>query len=170
MGSVSLYMASLTGVMHKMGLVGGDFRQSVDQNKLARKLLSQHSDISCNLWEVGRLVPQYLLARGAERVKLGEILGGERVVCGIRYVQNGNVERGVYTIIKGLYYLEDHYHGLRELVLHDPSACELFGQDEYDVWIQGYLLSTEGRIHSVVLDVYKQVEVERAGVEELCLD
>lgn len=169
-GLISLYMASLTGVMNKMGLVGGDFRQAVDQNELARQLRGRDDSLDCSGWAVTRKVPQYLFLGGERRVELALVLGGERIICGMRYIHNGNVERGVYTLIKGLYYLKSHYHEMQTLVRSDSSACRLLGEPTYESWVQAYLLSVQGRIYDVVLNVYHQVEMERAGVSELCLD
>jgi hypothetical protein len=169
-GLVSLYTASLSGVMSKMGLVGGDFSQSIKRNELARLLFEERESVDCSLLNVGARVPQYLLSRGEQRVVFSGEMGGIRIICGIRHVQKGNVERGVYTITKGLYYLKTHYSELRILVQADPNKCVLLHSPEYERWVEGYLLSTEGRIHEIVLELYKQIQVERAGVEELCSD
>ena len=72
--------------------------------------------------------------------------------------------------MKGLYYLKNQYGELREIVEMDTAKCSLLGNTRYESWVEGYLLSTQGRAHQVVLEVYKQVESERARVEELCVD
>lgn len=169
-GGMSLYMASLSGVMAKMGLVGGDFRQSIDSNELARQLRGREEVVDCGIVQVAKQVPAYLFARGEERVVLAGELGRERIICGIRLVQSGNVERGVYTLIKGLYYLEGQYREMRPIVESERSKCQLLTKTEYESWVQGYLQSTEGRAHDIVYDLYKQVERERGRVEELCSD
>ena len=169
-GMMSLYMASLSGVMGKMGLVGGDFSQSIKMDVLARQLTFQSRDVECGTMSVAKNIPAYLFAKGEERVVLSGELGGKRIVCGVRHVQNGNVERGVYTIIKGLYYLKSHYIELRALVSRENAKCELLTSPDYERWVEGYLSATEGRVHEVVLDLYKQVESARSQVEELCLD
>jgi hypothetical protein len=169
-GAMSLYMASLSGVRTKMGLVGGDFRQAIDRNELARQLRGRDEVVDCGIWQVAKQVPSYLLARGENRVILGGALGGERVTCGIRLVQSGNVERGVYTLIKGMYYLDSQYREMRPLVEADRTQCQLLTKTEYESWVQGYLRATQGRAHDIVYDLYKQVETVRARVEELCVD
>lgn len=169
-GGVSLYMASLSGVMAKMGLMGGDLRQSVDVNELARQLRGMDDSVDCGIWSVTRRIPSYLSLKGQSRVQLAGELGRERIRCGIKYVQTGNVERGVYTLVKGLYYLKNQYSELRGIVETDSGKCLLLGSSLYESWVEGYLLSTEGRAHQAVLEVYKQVEGERARVEELCVD
>ena len=169
-GTVSLYMASLSGVMTKMGLVGGDLRQSVDVNEMARQLRSMEEQPNCGVVAISKKIPYYLSLRGVGRVELAGELGRERIGCGIKYVQSGNVERGIYTLVKGLYYLKNQYGELREIVKMDTAKCSLLGNTRYESWVEGYLLSTQGRAHQVVLEVYKQVESERARVEELCIE
>lgn len=169
-GAVSLYMASLSGVMGKMGLVGGDFRDSIRANELARLILAHKGSANCSVWQTTKSVPGYLYAKGEEKVVLSRELGGLRIMCGVRQVQGGNVERGVYTLMKGLYYLRAHYVELRILVQADRNKCELLDEPEYESWIEGYLMATEGRVHELVLQVYKQVQIERGAVEELCSD
>jgi len=169
-GAISIYMASLTGVMGKLGLVGGDFRESIKVNELARQLMSQKESIDCSMWTISRRIPSYLFSRGIDRVKISGELGGDRIICGVKHVQGGNVERGVYTIVKGLYYLKSYYIEMQTLVQKDNSQCKLLADPKYERWVEAYLIATEGRVHEVVLDVYKQVEGLRAGVEELCLD
>lgn len=169
-GSISLYMASLSGVMGKMGLVGGDFSQSIKVNELARQLMFGDNSTDCSMWNVARNVPSYLFSKGKARVELSGSLGGERIICGVKLVQAGNVERGVYTIIKGLHYLRSHYSEMKILIQKDSAQCQMLATPSYERWVEAYLVSTEGRVHEVVFDVYKQVENARAQVEELCLD
>lgn len=169
-GGISLYMASLSGVMGKMGLVGGDFSQSIKGNDLARQIMARDDQTNCNLWEVVKHVPGYMFLKGEKRIMLSGELGNERVICGIKLVQAGNVERGVYTIIKGLHYLRSHFAELRELVQSEKGKCELVGDPLYEEWVEGYLVATEGRVHEVVIDVYHQVQSARSRVEELCTE
>ncbi len=166
---MSIYMSSISGVMGKMGIVGGDFRHAIDQNELARELLDYPSDIDCGLLQVTKNVPSYLVSKGEKRVLYASELGGERVICGIRHVQRGNIERGVYTIIKGLYYLKGHYEGLRTLVEADRSKCLLLTEQYYENWVRGYLVATEGRVNEVVRETYGHVLNSKSRVIELCL-
>lgn len=167
-GMVSLYMASLSGVMGKMGLIGGDFSQSVRRNDLARALIWQKQLVECGVWQAAASVPSYLFSSGEQRVELAKSLGGKRIICGVMSVREGNIERGVYTIIKGLYYLRSHYDEMRAIVERDKGKCEILGSPEYERWIESYLMATEGRIYDVVLELYKEVEGSRARVSELC--
>ena len=169
-GIVSLYMASLSGVMSKMGLVGGDFRESININELARLIMVQKGVADCGMLRTIQTIPGYFYSQNEERVTMSRELGGVRIICGVRQVQGGNVERGVYTILKGLYYLREHYGELRILVEKDRNRCELLQAPDYERWIEGYLMAASGRAYDLVLDVYKQVQVGRAGVEELCSD
>ncbi|MFH1244671.1 MAG: hypothetical protein V1487_03855 [bacterium] len=169
-GMVSLYMASISGVMTKMGLVGGDLRQSIDVNEMTRQLRSMEEQPNCGVVAVSKNIPYYLSLRGEGRVSLAGELGRERISCGIKYVQSGNIERGVYTLVKGLYYLKNQYSELRKMVEVEKTKCNLLSDSKYESWVEGYLLSTVGQARQVVLEVYKQVERERARVEELCTD
>jgi hypothetical protein len=169
-GAMSLYTASVSGVMGKMGLVGGDFSQAIKVNELARQTLMLPDVVECGTFQVASKVPRYLFSKGEERVKLAGERGGERIVCGVKHVQDQNVERGVYTIVKGLYYLKTHYSELRVIISEDQTKCQLLADPHYERWVEAYLSSTEGRIHEVVLEVYKHVQESRARVEELCLD
>ncbi len=169
-GILSVYSASLSGVMGKMGLVGGDFSQSIDHNELARQMRGRELPADCQVWKVAQGVPAYLISRGEERTLLASQMGGERIVCGIEYVRDGNVERGVYSLVKGLYYLKNHYTEMRALVERDRLYCKLQRDSGYDQYVEGYLAATEGRVYDVVLELYKQVEGARSRVEELCLD
>ncbi len=169
-GLMSLYMASLSGIMAKMGLVGGDFSQAVKYGELDKQLSKQAIDFDCGTLIIAKNIPKYLLSKDGERVVLSSQLGGERIICGIEHVKNKNVERGVYTIVKGLYYLRTHYSEMRVLVQSNNANCQLLKSPDYGRWVEIYLNSTEGRIHEIVLNLYKQIEIERAGVEELCND
>jgi hypothetical protein len=169
-GCMSLYMASLSGIMSKMGLVGGDFSQSVHYQELEKQLTTREDYFNCGIVNVAKNIPGYLLSKGSERVRFSGQLGGERIICGVEHVKNRNVERGVYTLVKGLYYLRTHYSEMRMLVELDNDQCQLLKNPDYERWVELYLNSTEGRINDVVLNVYKQVESERARVEELCTD
>lgn len=169
-GALSLYTASLSGVMGKMGMVGGDFGQAIDHNELARQMRSLGREADCQIWKVAQGVPAYLVSQGEERIVLAGQMGGERIVCGVKYVQSGNVERGVYSLIKGLYYLKNHYTEMRVLIEGDREQCQLIGDPDYEQYVEGYLAASEGRVYDVVLELYKQVEGARARVEELCID
>lgn len=169
-GAVSLYSASLTGVMNKMGLVGGDLRQAVDVNELARQLRMTAQTRDCGLWSVTKRIPYYWGLRGEGRIEAAGRLGQERIECGIKYIQAGNVERGAYTLVKGLYYLRNRYSELRSLVEQDKAKCELLGLYPYETWVEAYLVASQGNAHQVVLDIYKQMEIERVRVEELCIE
>jgi hypothetical protein len=166
-GLISIYMASLTGVMGKMGLVGGDFSQDIDKNELARQIRDKEEN-DCGVVATLKNLPRYLLSEGELRVVLAFELGQQRVMCGIGLVQRGNIERGVYSIIKGLYYLKIQYNEIQQLVRKDNTNCMLLTKTDYEEWVQGYLNATKGRIHDIVFDLYKQVEIERSGVDELC--
>ena len=103
-------------------------------------------------------------------MKAAAELGQERIECGVNYIRVGNIERGVYTLVKGLYYLRNRYIELRRIVEQDHAKCQLLGQYPYETWVEAYLVASEGNAHQVVLEIYKQVEIERVRVEELCIE
>src|SRR5690242_4542868 len=103
-GVVSLYFSSLSGIMGKLGLLGGDLRQAVSANTLVRNVYEVGNPPVCDWWESVQLVPQYLFSPADARIELGLMLATRRIECGVVYTLKGNVERGVYTMIKGLYY------------------------------------------------------------------
>lgn len=168
-GLISIYTASFTGVMGKMGLVGGDFSQEIDRNAIARQM-REWPELDCSMWATVHDVPNYLISKAEGRVSLAGQLGEQRLLCGIGLVQRGNIERGVYSIIKGLYYIKSHYSEMKLLVNSDREKCNLLVKSDYEGNVQGYLRATSGRVHDIVFDLYKQVEREKVGVEELCID
>lgn len=169
-GAFSLYTASLSGVKAKMGLLGGDINQSLDQNQLSRNILSIDRDYDCSTWHIAKDVPRYLFSRGEERTMITLDLGGDRIICGVKHVKSGNVERGAYTIVKGLYYLRSHYIALRDQIQNGSGRCSDLEEPLNERWVEAYLDATEGSLHEAVYKVYKEVESARNGVEELCVN
>ncbi len=167
---MSLYTASLSGVMNKMGLVGGDLRQSINFNELARRLRGLDNRADCGVWHVTKNVPSYLFAKGQDKVRLAIELGGERIVCGIMYTQDGNVERGIYTLVKGVNYLTRYFEQTRIALEGNTAKCSDLKQMHYAEWVEAYLMASDGRAHDVVYEAYKQMELSRARVEEICVD
>jgi hypothetical protein len=109
-----------------------------------------------------------MLSKGEERVAMTRELGGDRVVCGVKHIKSGNLERGVYTIVKGLYYLKSHYNSLREKIQTNNSACRELQEPTIERWVEAYLGATEGSMYETVYKLYKEVEEARSRVEELC--
>lgn len=169
-GAFSLYTASLSGVKAKMGLLGGDIIQSLDQNQLSRNILSIDREYDCRTWHIAKDVPRYLVSKGEERTLITHELGGDRIICGVKHVKAGNVERGAYTIVKGLYYLRSHYIVLRDQIQNRAGSCNELEEPIIERWVEAYLDATEGSLHEAVYKVYKEVESARSGVEELCVN
>jgi hypothetical protein len=169
-GVVSLYTASMAGVMAKMGLLGADAGRMIDVNELARRTRGMKQEYRCDFGSVVSLIPRYWGARGDGRLAIMQKLGEQRIECGINYVKNGNAERGVYTMVKGLYYLKNRYLALRGAVEKERANCELARDHHYEAWVEAYLGASTGNAEQVVLKIYKQVEEERSRVEELCIE
>ena len=69
-GTVSLYTASLSGVMAKMGLYGGEFSNSIKFNELSRRLRNEKEVRDCGMFSVTKDIPAYFLADGEKKIKL----------------------------------------------------------------------------------------------------
>ena len=169
-GVVSLYTASMAGIMAKMGLVGADASRMIDTNELARRTRGVETKYSCDMWSVASKIPAYWGAGGSEKIEKMKEMGETRIECGISYIKAGNVERGVYTMVKGLYYLKNRYLLLRDWVEQDRRACSLNGEHQYESWVEAFLGASQGSAQQVVMKIYKEVEEERARVEEICIE
>ncbi len=167
-GFVSLYFSSLSGVMSRLGFVGGDLTREVRVNDLVRGLRDIPNKPSCDFWGAITPVPSYLFASGERRVLLGFSLGYERVVCGAHYIISGNAERGVYTILKGIYYLRSSYLELGKSIPQSPALCTLREGDMVDPWVAAYLFASRGTAHDVIYNAWREVSEDRAHVAELC--
>ncbi len=167
-GFVSLYFSSLSGVMNRLGFVGGDLTREVRVNDLVRGLRDIPDKPSCDFWGAIAPVPSYLFARGEQRIVLGFTLGYDRVVCGTHYIISGNAERGIYTILKGIYYLRSSYLELGKSIPQSPALCMLRGGDTVDPWVAAYLSASRGTAHDVIYNAWREVFEDRAHVAELC--
>lgn len=169
-GVVSLYTASMAGIMTKMGLVGADAGRMIEVNELARRTRGIESRYVCDIWSVGNKIPHYWSSKGLEKLDLMRQMGEQRIECAITFIKEGNADRGIYTMVKGLYYLKNRYWELRPRVEQDRSLCSLAKAQQYEAWVEGYLGASEGSAREVVGKIYKEVEEERARVEELCIE
>ena len=167
-GFVSLYFASLTGVMSRLGFVGGDITREVRVNELVRGVRDIPGRTTCDAWQAILPVPTYLFDSRQARIPLGFTLGYERVVCGVGYTISGNTERGVYTMLKGLYYVRSSYLDLGNYAARDSSLCLTRQADLVDPWVGAYLAASHGKVHDVIANVYQEIQEERAHVAELC--
>lgn len=170
-GLTSLYFSSLSGLMGKLGLVGGDLSRAVRVNDLVRNVYEVGSPPECSYWESIKSVPRYLfMSKNGERVSLGLELGERRVGCGINYILDSNYERGIYTIVKGLYYERASHLLMLELVGQSKSNCDLFTPDRNYGFIEAYINSSEGNAERAVSGIYGAVVGLRESVAERCID
>ena len=168
---VSLYFASIAGLRNKLGLVGGDLRTAVHPNELSRGAYEAGGIPTCDFKAAVVPIPQYLVARPEERVQLGLRLGELRIKCGIAYILQGNVDRGVFTLIKGMYYERANSQETLELVEHDRQQCaKLFDAERDYGYVEAFLEASEGNSRSVVESIYSEVRDVRGRVAERCLD
>lgn len=169
-GLASLYFASLAGIMGKLGLIGGDLRQAVSANELARNIYEVGTSPSCDWWSSVHEVPRYMFLPASERIELGLALGQKRIECGVSYILAGNVERGVYTIVKGLYYERANHQEIWRLVGEDPANCSLFEPDREYGLLEAYLEASEGNTRESVASIFADVARLREKVRERCID
>jgi hypothetical protein len=169
-GLISLYYSSLSGVMGKLGLLSGDPSTLIDRNELARGMRGIGGTLSCDYWGAVSLAPHYLLTPPAERIQLGAILGYKRMECGVVYGLAGNVERSVYTFLKGLYYLRSSYLAYFELVARDPTICAAYRFPAITPMLATYIASTRGNARSAVEPVVSHIIELQQKVQERCID
>lgn len=169
-GITSLYFASLAGLMGKLGLIGGDLRQAVRVNELMRSVYEVGTTPSCNWWSSVHDVPRYLFSTQDRRIDLGLELGTKRVECGVIYTLRGNVERGVYTMIKGLYYERANHQEIWRLVEENTENCKLFDHDRGYGYVEAYLEASEGNVRQSVASIFEDVSRLREKVRERCID
>jgi hypothetical protein len=169
-GVASLYFSSLSGLMGKLGLVGGDLTQAVQVNDLVRNIYEVGTPPSCDWWRSVASVPQYLFSPASERVALGLTLASYRTQCGIVYTLGGNIERGIYTLVKGLYYERANHLELLRLVETDTTFCELFESARDYGYVEAYLASSEGNAYQSVWTLFDETQRLRQKVLERCID
>jgi hypothetical protein len=169
-GLVSLYFSSLSGLMGKLGLVGGDLNQAVHTNDFVRNVYEVGTTPQCAWWDSVKAVPQYLFSPADSRVELGLVLAQRRTECGVVYILDGNIERGIYTLLKGLYYERANHLELLRLVEKDTSYCTLFDDHRSYGYIEAYLQSSEGNARDSIAPVFAEVEGLRQSVSERCID
>ncbi|HBD02464.1 MAG: hypothetical protein UX38_C0001G0109 [Microgenomates group bacterium GW2011_GWC1_46_16] len=167
---ISLYLASITGVMQKMGLVGGDVSRAVKQEVLVEVVAEAGGIPQCDYWEAVKMIPQYLTTSPSRRIKLGLQMGEVRIACGVVYSLQGNVERGVYTLIKGLYYERTNTQELLKLVESDKQNCVLFSADRNYGYVEAFIEASEGNARIAVENLYREVGEVRGSVAERCID
>lgn len=163
----SLYVASLSGLMSKLGLVGGDLRQELDTNKLYRGLMEVGGIPNCDWWETTKTIPEYIFTPKNKRIKLGLEVGKKRRNCAINYVLNGNVERGVYTMLKGVRYERLNLLELERGVLRDKTKCIEYNPRDYGD-IEVFIESSRGNVRSVIYKEYEEISQIRSRLEESC--
>lgn len=163
----SLYVASVSGLMNKIGLIGGDLRQSVDTNKLYRGMQEYGGVTACRWWDTTKLIPIYLFKDKDERVELGRELGKERRNCAYNYLLAGNTERGVYTLLKGLKYERANLEVLLKIVEVDKAKCLIEEVLNYGD-IEAYLEAADGSAGIVIQKEYDEIGNMRNRLDEMC--
>lgn len=117
--AVSVYDASLTGVMKKMGLVSGDYSNAYDQGLLAEINDENLQNQKCDFVSAIAHLPEYMMGIGGVKMKLAYDLGNQRILCGYKQLLNKDIERGTYTLLKGMRYIQTGY----EIVEGQNNLC-----------------------------------------------
>lgn len=169
-GVVSLYFSSLAGLMGKLGLVGGDLHQAVHANDLVRNIYEVGTTPSCDWWRSITPVPRYLFSPAKDRIELGLSLASRRIACSVVYTLDGNVERGIYTMIKGLYYERANHLEMLRLVEEDSAYCSLFDPTRSYGYVEAYLGSSEGNARESIWTLFDDTQRLRQKVSERCID
>lgn len=164
----SLYTASLSGLRSQLGFVGGDLSQSVDINRLYRGVVETESTPICNYWESVAPVPRYIFASGDTRLVIARELSIARVECAIVYTLAGNVERGVYTLLKALRYEIAGLLYIEQQINNEMGDCSLY-QPEYPLGlVESYLESVDGAARSIIEREYRETQRLRGKISEMC--
>lgn len=165
---MSLYSASLSGLQRQMGIVSGDVRVNIDNNKLYRGLVDVSGIPNCKWWKASSSVPRYLFTPVSGRVDLGRELGKLRRDCAVEYILKGNSERGVYTLLKSLRYEHVRLLELEREIDADRSNC---GQHEiegdYGI-VEVYLSASTGSAYNIIEREFRDVGRLQSRLIELC--
>lgn len=165
---ISIYDASVEGMMGKLGLRGADFANEVKLQPVGGKYLEAARTLKCGL--VGRVMGAVKLAlsRDGQQGQLAFILGKERIQCGEAMLALHKEEAGTYEVVKGMGYLLQGYGFVEERVGADSRACRGLPGSELDTLMAEIVGGTEGRVGEIVGREWERVGEQRARVELLC--
>lgn len=166
----SLYSASLAGLRRQLGVVGGDVAVQVDVASFYRGLLEFGQWPRCEYWKSTITIPRYLMAEPEEKLALSRDLSTARLACAATYTLNGNAERGVYTLLKGMRYEQVALMTVEQRARIDKRICDQYQTSAGYGIVEAYLGATTGRVYGVIEREYSEVQRLIAVVTELCRD
>lgn len=167
---LSLYTASLAGLRRQLGLVGGDLRLSVDVPRLYRGIIEVGTVPQCAYWQSIVPVPRYIFAKEGEKLELGKVLAYRRIECAIDYTLSGNIERGVYTLLKAIRYQQAGLLLLEKGIANDKKMCNLYQSNSAFGYIEAYLEASTGSVRGTIEREYAELQRLAGQVVEMCAD
>lgn len=165
----SLYNASVTGTMQKMGLVGSDFSASVITDKLDQSILSVKSTFKCGLPTRIKQAASFLLSSDEKQGQLAFTLGVDRINCGAAMIAEGHVETGTYELLKGIGYMQSGYKFASERMNIDYRVCHYLPDNKVHETVYTLLAATSGRVHELIFNEWGKVIQLSEQVEPVCL-
>lgn len=164
----SLYVASLSGLMNRLGLMGGDLRESIDANELYRGVMEGGGIPECEWWVTTKMIPRYLFTPKEQRVELGLQLGKQRRNCAITYLLAGNTERGVYTLLKGMRYERVNLIELLRQMERGRRSCDPRLTTADLGMVEAFIEASRGNPRDVIYKEYEEIGQIRSRLEERC--
>jgi len=169
-GVMTVYQASYTNMMNKLGLVGADFSLAVKREQLRKTGMEIRGGWECGLPNRIRGSVEFMLSGDSEQGQLAFRLGQIRLACGAGMLERGEVETGTYEIMKGLGYLADGYRFVVERGSVDLRACEGLPGGEVKTMMDGLLSATSGRVHELLYEEWGNIVKQQGAVAKMCLD
>lgn len=167
---LSLYKASINGLLKNVGLVGSDFSTEVVHDELRKAVLLTKGKFSCDLPTRMKGTISFMLASDQEQGQLAFRLGEGRMVCGATLLSQGDVEVGTYEILKGIGYLKQGYSFVSERMDIDRRVCDGLPGAEAAETMSRILEATSGKVFEILSDEWHELERVREPVESACLD
>lgn len=167
---LSIYKASVGGLMKKMGLIESDFSVAVVQDKLKQISLETKSKLACDLPSRVRSSITFLLSSDQKQGTLAFSMGQQRIKCGTAMLGSGDVETGTYEIVKGMGYLNQGYMFVTERAEVDSRVCEGLPGQELNTTVQEILGATSGKVYEIVGEEWRSIAKVKESAEKLCLD
>jgi len=168
---LSIYRASVNGLMTQIGLVESDFDTSVERTKLGEAITGLNSTLKCDLFTRLKGTMSFMLGGDEEQGKLAFALGESRINCGAALLSQGKAEEGTYEIVKGFGYLKQGFKFVGERVGVDRRVCSGLPTGSTISETVGEILdATNGKVYEIVWEEWQDVVEVREPVEQACLD
>lgn len=161
---VSLYRASLSGVMSKMGIQSSD-AMLFDKAEV-RSILTGITNSQCSSSLEIQQTLSYYLSNEKERAMMGLTMGEDRIECGLLLASINQESEAVYKIVRGLKYIENGLIKRKNLNLCDKA----FSDEESFMKVQVVKNITYGSAKVVVGDHVDRINELIRSEQERCID